>query len=271
MTTEFLDNKFCTFKILLSWRFLGKTAFLDAFSLCPPCPPPPQKRKFYFYCRLALSDKERQSRDSNRTQRTRDLWGPMPAKSKQAQSPKKEVPTALEQFQNENTRIWKILFLEKDCYFVCSPENCCEFLLRICQELPNGTRKGVWRIFRSLPFPRDKAWRNRGYWNSFECRKQTDQKFPSQCVKTKKVYKHVSKRTVWNIIARFLRFWSLALVGLVVGSCHTLEGGEDIFWHHFVCLGPEVSRGREGLIQISRICQKHFKALGQLSKMRSNG
>ena len=56
MTTRFLDNKICTFKILLSWRFPRKIAFLDDFPQCPPGPPPPQKREFYFYCRLAVSE-----------------------------------------------------------------------------------------------------------------------------------------------------------------------------------------------------------------------
>ena len=39
-TTKFLDNKIFTFKILLSWRFPRKTAFLDDFPLCPLGPPP---------------------------------------------------------------------------------------------------------------------------------------------------------------------------------------------------------------------------------------
>ena len=55
MTTKFLDNQICTFKILLAWRFPRKTTFLDKFPLCPESPPP-QKRKFYFYCRLAVSE-----------------------------------------------------------------------------------------------------------------------------------------------------------------------------------------------------------------------
>ena len=55
MTTEFLDYKICTFTILLSWRFPRKTAVLDDLPLCPQCPPP-QKRKFYLYCRLAVSE-----------------------------------------------------------------------------------------------------------------------------------------------------------------------------------------------------------------------
>ena len=40
MTTKFLDNKFCTFKILLSWRFPRKTAFLDNSSLYTHARPP---------------------------------------------------------------------------------------------------------------------------------------------------------------------------------------------------------------------------------------
>ena len=58
MTTKFLDNKICTFRILLSWRS-HKNKPLSVFgrfsSLPPKPPPPPQKRKFYFYCRLAVS------------------------------------------------------------------------------------------------------------------------------------------------------------------------------------------------------------------------
>ena len=46
MTTRCFDNKIWIFKILLSWRFLRKTALLDAL---PPkaAPPPPQKRFFF--------------------------------------------------------------------------------------------------------------------------------------------------------------------------------------------------------------------------------
>ena len=55
MTTKFLDNKICTFKLLLSWRFAQKQVFLDDLPLCPQAPPP-QKRKCYFYCRLAVSE-----------------------------------------------------------------------------------------------------------------------------------------------------------------------------------------------------------------------
>ena len=56
MTTKFLDNKICICQILLSWGSPRKTAFFCRFSSLPPCPPPPQKRKFCFYCRLAISD-----------------------------------------------------------------------------------------------------------------------------------------------------------------------------------------------------------------------
>ena len=36
MTTKLLDNKICTFKILLSWRFPRKQAFLDSSPKAPP-------------------------------------------------------------------------------------------------------------------------------------------------------------------------------------------------------------------------------------------
>ena len=35
--------------------FPTKNSILDNFPLCPPAHPPPEKRKFYFYCRLAFS------------------------------------------------------------------------------------------------------------------------------------------------------------------------------------------------------------------------
>ena len=48
MTSKFLDNKLCTFKIFLcrhSWRFpRQKKSVLDDLPL-PPRPPPPQKAK----------------------------------------------------------------------------------------------------------------------------------------------------------------------------------------------------------------------------------
>ena len=39
MTTKFLDNNICTFKILLSWRFPRKTAFFDNSPLDPHVQP----------------------------------------------------------------------------------------------------------------------------------------------------------------------------------------------------------------------------------------
>ena len=37
--------------------FPTKKSILDNFPLCPSRPPPPENRKFYFYCRLAFSDR----------------------------------------------------------------------------------------------------------------------------------------------------------------------------------------------------------------------
>ena len=37
-------------------KFPRKNSVLDNLPLCPPAHPPPEKRKFYFYCRLAFSD-----------------------------------------------------------------------------------------------------------------------------------------------------------------------------------------------------------------------
>ena len=55
-TKEFLDNKICTFKISLSWRFPRKNSVFGRFSSLPPRPPSPQKARKHFYCRLAVSD-----------------------------------------------------------------------------------------------------------------------------------------------------------------------------------------------------------------------
>ena len=55
MTTKFFDNKICNFKILLSGRFPRKTAFWTIF-LSVPKAPPLENRKFYVYCRLAVSE-----------------------------------------------------------------------------------------------------------------------------------------------------------------------------------------------------------------------
>ena len=48
MTTEFLDNKNCNFKILLSWRFPRKTAFWTIFRSAPRTPPPSKSEKVIF-------------------------------------------------------------------------------------------------------------------------------------------------------------------------------------------------------------------------------
>ena len=50
MTIKFLDNKICTFKILLSWRFpqKKKNCVLDDFSSLPPRPPPLKTETFTF-------------------------------------------------------------------------------------------------------------------------------------------------------------------------------------------------------------------------------
>ena len=48
MTTKFLDNKICTFKILLSWRFPRKTAFLTIFLSAPKAPPPSKSEHVIF-------------------------------------------------------------------------------------------------------------------------------------------------------------------------------------------------------------------------------
>ena len=47
MTTKFLDNKICTFKILLWWRFPRKTAFWTIF-LSAAKASPPQKARILF-------------------------------------------------------------------------------------------------------------------------------------------------------------------------------------------------------------------------------
>ena len=56
MTTSFLDNQICTFKIVLSWRFPRKKQRFGTIFLSAPKAHPPQKRKFCFYCRLAVSE-----------------------------------------------------------------------------------------------------------------------------------------------------------------------------------------------------------------------
>ena len=57
MTIKFLDNKNFHFQNLVVVAFPTKNSVLDNFPPCPPAhPPPPEKRKFYFYCRLAFSE-----------------------------------------------------------------------------------------------------------------------------------------------------------------------------------------------------------------------
>ena len=63
MTTKFLDNKIFKFKIILSWHFRRKTAFFGLFSSLHPRPTPSRKCKFYFCCRLAVSDSRSDSRN----------------------------------------------------------------------------------------------------------------------------------------------------------------------------------------------------------------
>ena len=49
MTTNFLDNKICHFKILLSWRFpQRKTAFWTIFLSAPKASPPSKAENFIF-------------------------------------------------------------------------------------------------------------------------------------------------------------------------------------------------------------------------------
>ena len=57
MTKKSFDNKICPFKIILSWLFPRKTAFLDDLSSLHSFPPPPKNAKIYFFCRLTVSDK----------------------------------------------------------------------------------------------------------------------------------------------------------------------------------------------------------------------
>ena len=47
MTTKFLDDKICTFKFLLSWRFPQKWRFGTIFPSAPT-PPPPSKAQILF-------------------------------------------------------------------------------------------------------------------------------------------------------------------------------------------------------------------------------
>ena len=55
MTTKFLDNKICIFKAYCRDVSHEKQRF-GRFSSLPRRPHPPENRKFYFYCRLAVSE-----------------------------------------------------------------------------------------------------------------------------------------------------------------------------------------------------------------------
>ena len=57
MTTEYYDNTICTFKIFIVVAFPTRNSVLDDFPLCPQGPPPLKNQNFYFYCRLAVSEK----------------------------------------------------------------------------------------------------------------------------------------------------------------------------------------------------------------------
>ena len=47
MTTKIFDNRFRTFKILLSWRFPRKAAFWDNFPVCPQGPAPSKAKSLF--------------------------------------------------------------------------------------------------------------------------------------------------------------------------------------------------------------------------------
>ena len=56
MTTKFLDNKFALSKFYCRGVSHEKQCF-GRFSSLPPRPHPLKKRKLYFYCRLAVSER----------------------------------------------------------------------------------------------------------------------------------------------------------------------------------------------------------------------
>ena len=55
MTTNFFDNTMCTSTFDCRGVSHEKQHF-GRFSSLPPSPPPLKNRKFYFYCRLAVSE-----------------------------------------------------------------------------------------------------------------------------------------------------------------------------------------------------------------------
>ena len=59
MTTKFLDNKNLHFHqnfIVMALPTKNEKQRFWTILLSTPVPNPPEKRKFYFYCRLAVSD-----------------------------------------------------------------------------------------------------------------------------------------------------------------------------------------------------------------------
>ena len=59
MTTKFLDNNIFKFSKFYCRGVSHEKQHFGRFSSLPPRPPPRKKRKFYFYCRLAVSDSNR--------------------------------------------------------------------------------------------------------------------------------------------------------------------------------------------------------------------
>ena len=55
MTTKVCRQQKVHFQNSIVVAFPMRKGVLDNFPLCPPAHPPPEKRKFYFYCRLAFS------------------------------------------------------------------------------------------------------------------------------------------------------------------------------------------------------------------------
>ena len=58
MTTIFFDNKICTFKFVLSWRFPRENSALDDFPLCSQGPPSKSENFIFIVVSPALSLRE---------------------------------------------------------------------------------------------------------------------------------------------------------------------------------------------------------------------
>ena len=67
MTTKFLDNKIALSKSYCRGVAHEKQRFGRSSCLPPRCPQPLKKRKFYFYCHLAVSDEAGQRLESSAT------------------------------------------------------------------------------------------------------------------------------------------------------------------------------------------------------------